>query len=212
MLFASYACSTVEKPQSEEKTIKVDKTTNQSLKKILFFGNSLTAAYGIEIDKGYTSLIQEKIDSLNLKYEAINAGNSGETSSGGLGRISWLLKEPIDIFVLELGANDGLRGISTDETYKNLSTIIDTVKGKYPECKVILAGMQVPPNMGDEYSKRFKEIYLKLSKEKNVHLIPFMLENVAGIPELNLEDGIHPNEEGQKILAENVWKVLSPLL
>ncbi|MBF9253552.1 arylesterase [Pontibacter sp. 172403-2] len=179
---------------------------------ILFFGNSLTAGYGLEPDQAFPALIQERIDSLGLPYKVINAGVSGETTAGGKSRIDWLLKQPIDIFVLELGANDGLRGINLTETYQNLLSIIGKVRAKYPDVKIVLAGMQIPPNMGKTYAQEFRSIYTRLEKEENIVLIPFLLENVAGIPELNQADGVHPTVEGQKIVAENVWEVLEPLV
>lgn len=179
---------------------------------ILFFGNSLTAGYGLEPDQAFPALIQQRIDSLNLPYKVINAGVSGETTAGGKSRIDWLLKQPVDIFVLELGANDGLRGINLTETYQNLQSIIEKVRAKYPDVKIVLAGMQIPPNMGQTYAQEFRSIYTRLEKEANVVLIPFLLDNVAGIPKLNQADGVHPTVEGQKIVTENVWQVLQPVL
>jgi acyl-CoA thioesterase-1 len=177
-------------------------------KTILFFGNSITAGYGVDPSEAFPALIQDKIDSLKLNYKVVNAGVSGETSSGGDSRISWILRQPIDIFVLELGGNDGLRGIPLTETKKNLQDIIDKVKEKYPGAKVILAGMQIPPNMGERYITTFKKIYPELAKENETMLIPFLLQGVGGDPALNQPDRIHPTPEGHKIVAENVWKVL----
>ena len=181
-------------------------------KLILFFGNSLTAGYGIEEEDAFPALIQEKIDSLSLDYRVINGGLSGETTASGSNRVDWFLEERPDIFVLELGANDGLRGIPLNETKKNLELIIDKVKEKYPETEVLLAGMQIPPNMGQEYTNSFRQMYTEISNEKDVTLIPFLLEGVAGDPALNLPDGIHPTEEGHKIVAENIWENIAPLL
>ncbi|MFD2999036.1 arylesterase [Pontibacter toksunensis] len=181
-------------------------------KTILFFGNSLTAGYGLEPDLAFPALIQERIDSLDLPYKVVNAGVSGETTSGGKSRIDWLLKQPVDVFVLELGANDGLRGVKTEETYNNLKAIIQKVRSKNPDVKVVLAGMQIPPSMGQKYTQDFREVYTRLAAEENVALIPFLLEGVAGNRELNQGDGIHPTEEGQKILAENVWDVLKDVI
>lgn len=181
-------------------------------KTILFFGNSLTAGYGLEPAQAFPALIQKKIDSLNLPYTTLNAGVSGETSSGGNSRIDWILKQPVDIFVLELGANDGLRGIPVAETKKNLQAIIDKVKAKYPQAKIIIAGMQVPPNMGPEYSADFRNLFPNLAKENDAALIPFLLEGVGGEARLNLEDGIHPTAEGHAILAQTIWRVLQPQL
>lgn len=177
-------------------------------KTILFFGNSLTAGYGLDPAESFPTLIQQKLDSMQAPYHVVNAGVSGETSSGGVGRIDWILRQPVDIFVLELGANDGLRGIPLDETKKNLQSIIDKVKVKYPQVTLILAGMQVPPNMGADYSNGFRGQFTDLARKNNMHLIPFLLEGVGGVKELNQADGVHPTAEGAKIVAANVWEVL----
>lgn len=183
------------------------------IKNILFFGNSLTAGLGLDdANLAFPGLIQQRIDSLGLPYRVINGGLSGETSAGGNERIDWLLNEEIHIFVLELGANDGLRGIPTEETRENLQRIIDKVKGKYPECKLVLAGMMVPPSMGGDYGRAFTAMFPALARENNMAFIPFLLDGVAGETTLNQQDGIHPTEEGHRILAENVWEVLEPLL
>ena len=188
-------------------------TENNTAKKtILFFGNSLTAGYGLEPAEAFPALIQHKIDSLGLKYTTVNAGVSGETSAGGNGRIEWILKSSVDVFVLELGANDGLRGIPITETKKNLQAIIDKVKTKYPQAKLVLAGMQVPPNMGAKYSNEFRTMFVDLAMQNNMSLIPFLLEGVGGVKSLNQQDGIHPNVEGAKIVADNVWQVLEDIL
>jgi acyl-CoA thioesterase-1 len=182
-------------------------------KNIIFFGDSLTAGYGLDDPSlAFPALIQKKLDSLGLNYQAVNAGVSGETSSGGLGRIDWILKQPVDIFILELGANDGLRGISPEETEKNLQTIIDRVKASNPSALIIVAGMMVPPNMGQQYSKKFASIFQKISKENNAVLIPFLLEGVGGEADLNQADGIHPTPEGHKIVASTVWKSLEKIV
>lgn len=181
-------------------------------KVILFFGNSLTAAYGLDVEEGFPNQIQLKIDSLDLGYTVINSGLSGETTSGGLNRLDWVLNQKVDVFVLELGANDGLRGIPLTETRKNLQAMIDMVREKNPDTQIVLAGMQIPPNLGIDYTTEFRNIYPELAEQNDVALIPFLLEGVAGIPELNLEDGIHPTVEGQKIVATTVWQVLKPIL
>ena len=179
---------------------------------ILCFGDSLTAGMGLDPDDAYPAVLQRMIDSLSLNYAVVNAGLSGETTASGRNRLNWVLNQKTDVFILELGANDGLRGINLDETRINLQAIIDMVKSKNPETKVILAGMQIPPNMGPEYTSEFREIFPDLAKENNAYLIPFLLKNVGGIPELNQDDGIHPTKEGQEILAQNVWEVLGPVL
>lgn len=188
-------------------------STAAPAKTIVFFGNSLTAGYGLEdASDAFPSLIQHKIDSLKLPYKVINAGVSGETSSGGNGRVDWILRESPDVFVLELGANDGLRGISPVETRKNLQSIIDKVKAKNPNVIIIIAGMMMPPNMGQQYTAQFRNIFPDLAKANNAALIPFLLEGVGGEVKFNQQDGIHPTAEGHQILADNVWKVMAGLL
>ena len=210
------ACNTEQKEQSATAGDSADtaaKTPAAKKKTIVFFGNSLTAAYVLDDpSQGFVGLIQKKIDSLKLNYKVINAGVSGETTSGGNSRIDWLLKQPLDIFVLELGGNDGLRGIPVSETKKNLQAIIDKVHAKYPEAKLVLAGMQIPPNIGQKYASDFRAVYADLAKKNDLTLIPFLLEGVGGEAKLNLPDGIHPTAEGHKILAENVWVEIKDLL
>ena len=179
---------------------------------ILFFGDSITAGYGVETEQAFPALIQQKIDAQGWNFKAANAGLSGETTAAGLRRIDWLLKREIDFLVLELGGNDGLRGIPLSTTRQNLQGIIDRARKKYPHLQIVVAGMQIPPNLGPEYTAEFSALFPDLAKKNNATLIPFLLEGVGGIPELNLPDGIHPTPEGQKIVAENVWKVLKHLL
>jgi len=189
-------------------------TKSKSTKTVLFFGDSLTAGYGLDdpSSDSYPSVIQEKIKAANLPYTVVNAGNSGETSAGGLGRIDWVLKQKVDVFVLELGANDGLRGIPVSETTKDLQAIINKVKGKYPNAKLVITGMQIPPSMGTAYANDFKAIFPKLAAKNNMTLVPFLLDKVGGIVKLNQADGIHPTKEGAKIVADNVWEVLKSVL
>ena len=184
----------------------------EARRNIVFFGNSLTAAYQLPPEQGFPALIQRKIDSLGLPYRCIDAGLSGETTADGKNRIDWVLKQSVDIFVLELGGNDALRGLPVNASRENLQAIIGKVKARYPDCKIVLAGMLAPPNLGANYTRAFQQMYPELAKNNKAALIPFLLEGVGGIPSLNLEDGIHPNVEGQKIVAENVWKALKPLL
>ena len=179
---------------------------------VLFYGNSLTTGYGIGMDKAYPQLIQQKLDGLGWPFMVVNGGVGGETSAGGLSRIDWVLRNRVDVFVLELGGNDGLRGVDPRATRRNLRAIIRRVRAKYPDTKIILAGMQAPPNMGPAFTTAFKAIYPELAESENALLIPFILEGVGGIPELNLPDGIHPTAEGHAIMAETVWKVLKPVL
>jgi acyl-CoA thioesterase I len=191
--------------------VKSDTTTTKS-KTIVFFGNSITAGYGLDLGQAFPARIQEKLDSMNLPYKVVNAGVSGETSSGGRSRIDWILKQRVDIFVLELGGNDGLRGIPITETKKNLQAIIDKVKQKYPAVKIIITGMQMPPNMGRKYTTEFRSMFPDLAKQNNISIVPFILEGVGGNAGLNQSDGIHPTAEGHRILANNVWSVLKDLL
>lgn len=184
----------------------------QQKKNILFFGDSLTAGFGLSQEQAFPNLIQLKINEIKDGFNVVNAGLSGETSAGGLNRIDWVINQPVDIFVLELGANDGLRGLPLKSTMKNLQGILDKVKQKYPKVKIVIAGMMVPPNMGEIYSTEFLKIFPELAKSNRASLIPFLLEGVAGNPDLNQADGIHPNIEGHQIVTENVWEILVPLL
>ena len=201
--------ASTEKKQAEEGNQVVDSTANKT---ILFFGNSLTAGYGIDPEESFAGRIQTRLDSLKKEFRVINGGLSGETTAGGLSRLDWFLEEEPYLFVLELGGNDGLRGIALTETKKNLLAIVDKVQAKYPNTKIILAGMQIPPNMGQEYTEEFKAIYPAVAKEKNIELIPFLLEGVAGNPDLNLPDGIHPTAEGHRLVMETLWPYISKAL
>ncbi len=203
------------KEVAKTKTEIPQKSTNikkDNTKKILFFGDSLTAGYQLDEADAFPSLIQDTIDALGLDYEVINAGLSGETTSGGVNRIDWVLNQEIDVFVLELGANDALRGLDADLSKQNLAKILDQVKSTYPQAKLIIAGMMAPPNLGEEYASKFNPIFAQLANEYSAGLIPFLLDGVAAIPELNLPDGKHPNANGQKIVRDNVWKVLQDFL
>jgi acyl-CoA thioesterase-1 len=179
---------------------------------VLFLGTSLTAGYGLGVDQAYPSLIQQKIDSAGLRFRVVNAGESGGTSAGGVRRIGWLLRQPVAALVLELGANDGLRGQDVTNLKRNLQTIIDTTLATYPEAAIVIAGMEAPPNLGGLYTAEFRRVFQELARENNAALIPFLLEGVAGVPELNQADGIHPTAAGQRLMAETVWQVLDPLL
>ena len=212
LLFIAACSSTT--PTTQDQTSNTEKSLpmTETAKTILFFGNSLTAGYGLPESQAFPALIQQKIDSLNLTYTCINRGNSGETTTGGLERLEWVLQEAPAVFVLELGANDGLRGIDLDITKKNLEAIIDHVRAFDKNIKIVLTGMQLPPNMGSAYADKFTAIFPEIAKAKEVYLVPFLLEGVAGHAELNQLDGIHPNENGTKIVANNVWKELKKLL
>ncbi len=208
----SFLSSCGSNPEKKE-AVAGEQTADATTKKtILFFGNSLTAGYGIDPEESFAGRIQSRLDSLKKEYRVINGGLSGETTAGGLSRLDWFLEEEPYLFVLELGGNDGLRGIALTETKKNLLAIVDKVRAKYPNTKIILAGMQIPPNMGKEYTEEFKAIYPAVAKEKNIDLIPFLLEGVAGNPDLNLPDGIHPTPEGHRIVMETLWPYISKAL
>ena len=181
-------------------------------KTVLILGDSLTAGYGLDPAQAYPSVIQEKIRKAGLEWQVVNAGVSGDTTAGGLRRINWLLKRDVDILVLELGANDGLRGIQLDVTKSNLQQIIDRTRKAHPTVGIVIVGMMVPPNLGPDYSNGFRNLFVELAEENQAGLIPFLLEGVAGKPELNLSDGIHPTAEGHRIMADTVWETLLPLL
>lgn len=200
---------------AEENVIKMkeDKVSTDEAKSIILcFGNSLTAGFGLDEQYAWPSLMQERIDSLNLGYQVINAGLSGETTSGGLKRLDWVLRQDVDVFILELGANDMLRGLDVQSSYNNLDQIIFKVKEKNSDTKILIAGMLSPPNMGPDYELKFNSMFKELSTKHQATLIPFFLEGVAGIKDLNLQDGKHPNAAGQKIVLETVWKHLESML
>jgi len=181
---------------------------------IVFFGDSLTAGYGLNDPAGeaYPARIQEKIDAEKLGWRAVNAGLSGETTSGGLRRVDWILRQPVDIFVLALGGNDGLRGIDPSVSRTNLQQILERVRAKYPQAKLVLAGMQMPPSMGADFAKAFERMYPEVAEKHGAVFVPFLLDGVGGQLELNLPDRIHPNARGHAVIAETVWKALRPLL
>jgi acyl-CoA thioesterase-1 len=184
----------------------------QDEKVILFLGDSLSAGFGLDVAEAFPSLIQKRIEQEKLPFKVVNAGLSGETTAGGLRRIDWLLKQKVDVLVIELGGNDGLRGIAPSETEKNLQGIIDKAREKNPDMVIVLAGMQAPPNMGKDYTEKFRAIFPRLAKKNSITLIPFLLEGVAGNPNLNLPDGIHPTAEGHRLIAQTVWSTLNPVL
>ena len=218
MLF-SISCQQNAEKTTAKTTAKTAETATQTTattkKNILFFGNSLTAGYGLDdaSTAGFVGLTQQRLDSLKLPYRCINAGLSGETTAGGNSRIEWVIEQqPVDIFILELGGNDALRGLKAEESEKNLQAIIDKVKVKYPSVKIVLSGMEAPRNMGKAYTTAFHNVYPTVAKRNNVALVPFVLEGVGGIAELNQKDGIHPTPEGNKIIVETIWNTLKPLL
>lgn len=181
-------------------------------KSIIFYGDSITAGYGIGTDLAFPKLIETQLKNEGYDVEVVNGGLSGETTAGGLTRIDWMLNRNYDIFVLELGGNDGLRGLPVAETISNLEDIIAKVKAKNPSTKIVVAGMMVPPNMGQDYSEDFKGVFEIVAKKHNTNLIPFLLKDVAGIESLNLPDGIHPNAKGHQIVAKNIYPLIKSLL
>jgi len=183
-----------------------------NLQTIVVLGDSIAAGYGVDPDQAFPALLEEKIKEAGLPYRVINAGVSGDTTAGGARRITWVMRNPLDVLILELGGNDGLRGIAPKETAKNLQTIIDKVREKNPEARVVVAGMQMANNIGEEYNEAFQQVFPDVAKKNGAALVPFLLEGVGGKPELNQPDRIHPTPEGHRLVAENVWKVLGPIL
>jgi acyl-CoA thioesterase-1 len=179
---------------------------------ILFVGTSLTAGYGVDPDDAFPALIQRKIDAAGLRYRVVNAGVSGETSAGARRRIGWLMRQRVAVLVLETGANDGLRGQDPEETRKNIQAVFDEARKQTPPPRLVLVAMEALPNYGEDYRRRFRAIYPELAKANGAVLVPFLLDGVAGDPRLNQPDGIHPTAEGHVRVAENVWKLLKPIL
>ncbi len=179
---------------------------------LLVFGDSIADGYGLQREEAFPARLQERIEARGWPVEVVNGGLSGETSAAGLRRINWLLKRRFDYVLLELGANDGLRGVVLSETRKNLQAIIDRVRAAYPEVELLIAGMRIPPNLGAKYADEFAAIFPELARKNRAALIPFLLEGVGGVAELNLPDGIHPTAKGHGILADNAWAILEPLL
>ncbi len=179
---------------------------------VLFVGNSLSAGLGVGEEHAFPALIQQKIDSAGLPFQVRNAGVSGATSADGAQRIDWLLREPVSVLVLELGGNDALRGLDPSALEENLRTIVERTRSRYPDARIVLAGMKAPPNLGPEYVRRFDAVYPALARQEKVTLVPFLLAGVAGDPALNQADRIHPTVEGHRIVADTVWKYLEPVL
>jgi acyl-CoA thioesterase-1 len=186
--------------------------TSPAEKTILFLGDSLAAGLGVRADESFPALIEKKIRAARLPFEVVNAAISGDTSAGGLRRIDWLLQRKIDVLVIELGANDGLRGVAAASLKANLEAIIDKAKAKNPQIKIVLAGMQLPPNLGVQHTADFEKVFAEVAKDKETALIPFLLAGVGGRRDLNQPDLIHPTAAGHKIIAETVWQTLEPVL
>ena len=179
---------------------------------ILVLGDSLAAGYGVDPGEAYPALLQKKIDAAGLDFAVIPGGVSGDTTAGGLRRINWFLRRKIDVLILELGGNDGLRGVPLEATRTNLQAIMDRARKANPDLRIVIAGMRLPPNLGQEYTAAFEKIFPDLARDNHAALVPFLLEGVGGDPGLNAPDQIHPNPEGHKIVAENICKILQPLL
>jgi acyl-CoA thioesterase-1 len=181
-----------------------------TLPRVVILGDSLTAGYGLPLTQAFPTALQDRLNDAGLPYTVVNAGQSGDTSAGGLARLEWALSGNVRVLVIALGGNDALRGLPTEELERNLSTIIERAQAR--DISVILAGMEAPPNYGFEYTRSFHAVYPSLAKQYNVALVPFLLEGVAGITALNQPDGIHPTADGARIVADNVWAVLAPIL
>jgi acyl-CoA thioesterase-1 len=181
-------------------------------KTIVFFGDSITAGYGVDPDEAYPAVIQRKIKEADRPWRVVNAGLSGETTAGGLRRLDWILRQRVDILVIELGGNDGLRGIPPATTRSNLEQMIGRIQQQHPDVKVVLTGMQISTNMGPDFARDFAAIYPEVARTTGVVLVPFLLDRVGGVPTLNQPDGIHPTAEGHQIVADTVWRTLLPLL
>lgn len=202
--------------ESSTTTVSPSDTTTDASLRVLVLGNSIAAGYGLPSPErqSFPARLQQNVDSLGWSVNVQNAGLSGETSAGGRRRIGWLMQQPIDVLVLELGGNDGLRGVDPSATQQNLTAIIDTTLQAYPDAHVLLAGMQIPPNLGPEYTERFRQIYPSIAESypERVTLIPFILEGVGGVDALMQDDGIHPTVDGQRVVAQTVWTHLRPIL
>jgi acyl-CoA thioesterase-1 len=181
--------------------------------RVVFLGTSLTAGLGLlRQEETFVSRLSARADSTGLPMRAVNAGVSGDTSAGGLRRLEWILREPLDVLVVELGANDGLRGQDPDATASNLRDIISLARARYPDVQVLLAGMEAPPNLGEDYTARFRDVFPSVARETGATFVPFVLEGIAGVPELNQDDGIHPTPQGHRMMADNLWPSLEPVL
>ena len=179
---------------------------------MLIVGTSLTAGLGLDPDSAYPAILQRKLDSAGVRIRVVSAGNSGETSAGALRRLDWLLRDSASVVMIETGANDGLRGQDVDSTRATLRAIVRRVKASLPDAKILLAQMESPPNLGERYTTAFRAMFPEVAREEGITLVPFLLDRVAGVPEMNQGDGIHPNERGSKIVAENVFRAVLPVL
>jgi acyl-CoA thioesterase-1 len=201
-----------ERPRDNPPASSQTSTPSLEQPAVVFLGTSLTAGLGLDPEQAYPALIQKKIDSAGLGYRVVNAGVSGETSAGALRRADWLFQQPVSVLVVETGANDGLRGLPPESLRVNIQAIFDRAKRLQSPPRLVLLGMRVPPNYGRTYSQQFQSIYPELARANHATLVPFLLQDVGGIARLNQADGVHPTSEGQRIMAETVWKVLEPVL
>jgi acyl-CoA thioesterase I len=196
-------------------TLPVDATASpRTVRKptVLFFGTSLTAGLGLDPDQAFPALIAKKAQADGISINVVNAGLSGETTAGAARRIDWVLRTPVDLVVIEGGANDALRGLSPDAARRNLEQVIAVVRRKQPAAKIVLIQMEAPPNLGPAYARSFRTIYADIARKEGIPLLPFLLSGVAGIPRLNQPDGLHPNLDGERIVADNVWRALKPIV
>ena len=180
--------------------------------RIVVLGDSITAGFGLDPDQAYPAVLQRKLDAAGLPFSVVNAGLSGDTTSGGVRRVDWALGAGAEVLIIALGGNDGLRGISPKQTEENLREIIKRARAKAPTISIIIAGMEMPGNMGKEFVEQFRDVFPRVAAETSAALVPFLIEGVGGVPELNQADMIHPTPDGQKRVAENVWKILEKVL
>src|SRR5438270_8251326 len=208
------AADTVTKASTSPRrdSVRADSSAVATGHTVLFVGTSLTAGLGLNPDSAYPQLIQEKIESAHLPFAVVNAGVSGETTAGLLRRLDWLLRGNFDVVVVESGANDGLRGTPVATVKENLRTIVSRIRQAHPQAKILLVQMEAPPNLGPEYTNAFHALFGDVAKENGATLVPFLLQGVAGDRDLNQADGIHPNQQGEQIVADNVWKSVEPAL
>ncbi len=217
LLAVTVACGRGETPQAPPPGAALPSTAEPAAgadtrPAVVFLGTSLTAGLGVPFDAAYPARIQERIDASGLGFRVVNAGVSGDTSAGGLRRIDWVLRQPVAVLVLELGANDMLRGQDVAAMRANLQQIIDRTRARSPDVRIVIAGMQSAPNLGDAYAGEFAGAFADLARANGAALVPFLLDGVASVAELNQPDGIHPTEEGHRLVADNVWTVLEPVL
>jgi acyl-CoA thioesterase-1 len=225
LVFGAAACDSrsqsEQRPQSaeisaaqtqRENTERAPAADSSKLVRVLFFGTSLTAGYGLDPSLAFPNLIEKQSRETSTPITAINAGLSGETSAGAVRRIDWALKNPVDIVVLETGGNDALRALDPDSLEANLSGAVVRIRAIQPQAKILLVVMEAPPNLGPRYTARFRKAYSNVAAREKLTLVPFLLNGVAGKAELNQSDGVHPNEKGEPIVADNVWKVLQPMV